>query len=118
MKILNMKQIVQFIILLLAGLCFLTSCSKDSASTEKINSINPTHGPKDTTVVISGGGFGSIVANASVYFNGHQANIVSISNTKIVATVPTLAGTGPVSVSINSKSVSGPVFTYDTTYAI
>lgn len=47
-----------------------------------------------------------------------MAPIVSISNTQLVVVVPKLAGTEPVSVTVTGHLVTGPVFTYDTTYAI
>lgn len=116
---LNIKKIVQFSLILLGGLFIFASCSKNpSPAAVQINGIHPTHGPIATMNTISGSGFGTIVTSDSAFFNGHRATIVSITNTQLVVTVPRLAGTGPVSVWVNGHEETGPVFTYDTTYAI
>jgi sugar lactone lactonase YvrE len=48
-----------------------------------------------------------------VFFNGKAATVVAASATEITAAVPIGAGTGNVTVSINSGTpISGPVFTY------
>src|ERR1041385_4437889 len=105
------------------GACFLfgityISCNKDpgNGSGREIISINPTHGSFSSLDTILGKGFGTIAANDSVFINGHKANIISISNTQLVVSVPKLAGTGTVSVWVDGNPINGPVFTYDTTY--
>lgn len=75
--------------------------------------ISPSHGPDSTLVTITGISFG---AGDSVYFNGKLATLVSASDTQLVARVPTLAGTGTVTVVGNGKVLNGGTFTYDTTW--
>jgi DNA-binding beta-propeller fold protein YncE len=113
----TMKKHFRSTSLLLASMVVVAACSKKSDQTTEIRSIRPMHGPIATLDTISGNGFGTVAANDSVYYNGHSASIVSISNNQLVVNVPKLAGTGSVTVSVNGHIVTGPVFTYDTTYA-
>lgn len=80
-----------------------------------ISFITPTHGPYNTIDTIRGSGFETDIAKDSVFFNGHYATILNASSTQLIVRVPSLAGTGNVTVKINSKTTQGPVFTYDTT---
>lgn len=80
-----------------------------------ISSIAPTHGPFNTIDTINGSGFDPVAVNDSVFFNGHYAKILDASSTRLIVQVPSLAGTGNVTVKINSKITQGPVFKYDTT---
>jgi hypothetical protein len=80
-----------------------------------IFSITPTHGPYNTIDTINGSGFDPNAANDSVFFNGHYATILNATSNRLIAQVPSLAGTGNVTVKINSKTTQGPVFKYDTT---
>lgn len=80
-----------------------------------INSISPTSGSVDTIVTITGTNFSAITGNNIVKFNGVQAVVRSATTTTIKATVPSGAGTGPVSVTTTTlATVNGPVFTYIT----
>jgi streptogramin lyase len=82
-----------------------------------VTGIQPSAGYGGKAVTISGSGFTASTQD-SVYFNGVKATVYSASDTQIVATVPSLCGSGKVSVTINGTSYAGPVFTYDTVYAI
>src|ERR1700744_1772645 len=89
---------------LLATLSFLIiqSCNKNGIrAVGSIASLNVTSGPFNTTVTITGAGFSSITTADQVFFNGKSATIVSATGTQITALVPTGAGTGPVTVSVN-----------------
>ena len=83
-------------------------------------SISPLHGPDSTRVTIHGGGFNDSAGFDAVYFNGRQATIVSATDTSIVVIVPTLCGSGNVSVMVNGKTPKGPAlsFGYDTSYRV
>jgi hypothetical protein len=65
-----------------------------------ISSFSPTSGPVGTQVTINGGNFGSTQGTSTVTFNSSSASIVSWSNTQIVATVPSVAISGPVKVRV------------------
>lgn|GEM_PF-1271787 len=77
--------------------------------------LSPSHGPDSTLVTIGGITLG---ANDSVYFNGKLAQLISANDTQLVAMVPTLAGSGPVTVVANGKTLKPGTFTYDTTYRV
>ena len=82
-------------------------------------SFTPQSGPIGTNVTIQGQNFGSTPATNSVSFNGAAATIVSANATTIVATVPTAATTGPLSVTVNGNTAkSGNNFTVVSTPAI
>jgi sugar lactone lactonase YvrE len=78
-----------------------------------IHSVNPTQGPANTLVTISGTGFDLNSSMDSVFFNGKAATIISVTATSIVAKVPLGAGTGNVSVKVNNTLVTGTVFNYE-----
>jgi len=73
--------------------------------------IQPTSGPTGTTVTINGTGINDDIGQATLSFNGVQATIVSISETQIVATVPSGATTGNISLKYGKREIYGPVFT-------
>lgn len=60
-----------------------------------ITSFIPTHGLPGTAVTFTGQSF---LGATAVRFDGLNASIVSVNNTQIVATVPALAQTGPITV--------------------
>ena len=78
----------------------------------EINSINPSSGGNNTAVTIKGKGFSLILREDSVKFNGKIAQITQSTDTSIMAYAPSGGSTGPVSVTVNSNTASGPVFTY------
>lgn len=110
--------------------CLATSCSKSSnssgnsgtsgtsGSAPTVSAITPANGPDSTIVTITGTGFSATAADDNVSFNGKQATVTSASSTQLQAMVPTLAGTGNVKITVNSQTVTGPSFTYDTTYRV
>jgi sugar lactone lactonase YvrE len=98
-------------------------CSKSSSSQPgnpgpSVSALHPSHGPDSTKITISGTGFGNTLANDAVSFNGKQATVLGLTDTTITAMVPTLAGTGNVTISVNGQTINGGVFTYDTTWRL
>jgi serine/threonine-protein kinase len=81
-------------------------------SPPKINSINPTSGPKGTVVTITGSGFSTTASNNDVSFNGVAAVVSNATANTLTVTVPDKAGTGNMTVSVNNSKVTGPVFNY------
>jgi RHS repeat-associated protein len=64
-----------------------------------VSAVSPTSAAVGYTITISGSAFGTSQGTSVVYFNGVQAAaIASWSDTQIVATVPSGASTGPVTV--------------------
>lgn len=105
------------IIFILAG-CSRSNNNDPLPPNVTISSISPLHGPNGTVVSVSGTGFGSIGTVDSILFNGKKSEIISINDTLATAKVPKLAGTGVITLWKNGKPVTGPVFTYDTTYIV
>jgi sugar lactone lactonase YvrE len=85
--------------------------SKDSPS-PVISSITPDNGVWSTIVTINGNNFSTNLSDNTVQFNGKDAQVISATGTVITAEVPKGAGTGPVSLKVGGKTVTGPVFNY------
>ena len=78
------------------------SFSAGTPATPVITAITPTSGTVGTSVTISGSNFGATQGTSSVRFNGAAASsITSWSNTQIIASPPTTASTGPLTVIVN-----------------
>ncbi|MFO1413975.1 MAG: IPT/TIG domain-containing protein [Burkholderiales bacterium] len=76
-----------------------------------ITSLSPAKGPVDTTVTITGSGFGKAGDVRSVTFNGVTAtNVQWTSDTQAVAKVPANASSGPVVVTVNGEASNGVNF--------
>jgi RHS repeat-associated protein len=67
-----------------------------------ITGVSPASGPVGTQVQINGSGFGATQGSSSVGFRSIAASIISWSDTQIIATVPTGAGSGTLTVSVAS----------------
>jgi sugar lactone lactonase YvrE len=101
---------------------FISGCSKggsnpkpaNNTSAATITSLSVSSGPYFTNVTITGTGFSSTAANDHVFFNGVAATFIVVSSTSIQTSVPLAAGTGPVTVTVNGKTATGPTFTYQT----
>lgn len=68
------------------------------AQTPVISSLDKLYAPINDTVTIDGSGFGTDASNLHVQFGGSAANIVSVSNSRIIALVPGGATFSSVSV--------------------
>lgn len=77
-----------------------------------VTAINPTSGPAGITVKVNGKNFSPVPAENTVRFNGVAATVTNASSTSLDVVVPLGAGTGAVSVTVNSVTDNGPVFTY------
>lgn len=73
-----------------------------------ISFVSPGKGKAGTVVSILGRGFGASAAQNSVAFNGAPAAVSSASATRIVATVPAGATTGPITVTAPLGSAVSP----------
>lgn len=107
---------------ILISIFFFSACSKGESNsnpqptgtTLAITSLDVNSGPYTTRVTITGKGFSTTPSEDQVSFNGHSAVLEAISSTQIVADVPLAAGTGNVTITVNGKTATGPVFTYQT----
>jgi hypothetical protein len=99
-------------------------CSKSSGSSGgsgsglKVSAVSPAGGPDSTIVTIAGTGFSATATDDNVSFNGNQAVVISASTTQLQAMVPTLAGTGALTISVNGQTVTAETFSYDTTWRV
>ena len=82
-------------------------------TTPFVTGLSPVLGGIGASVTITGSNFGATQGTSTVTFNGTAASsITSWSNSQIVATVPSGATTGQVSVTVNSiQSPGNPTFT-------
>lgn len=77
-----------------------------------ITSLSPDSGTYNTAVVLTGGGFSTTLANNKLLFNGKSATISAATATTLTTKVPQDAGTGKVTLQVNSVTATGPVFKY------
>lgn len=61
---------------------------------------------------VFGEGFSGLSGPATVTINGTPANILSVLDTIMVVQVPDGSGSGPVEVTVDGMSSTGPLFTY------
>jgi len=78
-----------------------------------VDSITPASGRMGTQIRIWGSGFSTFSSHDSVHINGFALRVDSPStSTVLLATLIDSTGTGKVGVSVDGRSVEGPVFTY------
>ena len=75
-------------------------------SAPTISSFSPSSGTAGTSVTITGENFSTTAASNSVAFNGTSATVTSAKSTEIVATVPSGATTGRISVTVNNLTAT------------
>src|SRR4029077_2960319 len=80
-----------------------------------ISSLSPTSGAIGASVTIAGSNFGATRGTSTVRFNGTAATPTSWSASSIVVPVPTVATTGPVSVTVNNVASNTLGFTVTST---
>ncbi|HEY6271050.1 MAG TPA: RHS repeat domain-containing protein [Terriglobales bacterium] len=68
--------------------------------------FNPRIGPVGMPVTIRGQGFSATAASDIVKFNGVAATVTSATTTTLVAAAPIGASTGPISVTVGSKTAT------------
>jgi len=83
-----------------------------------VQKISPANGSAGVNIRITGTGFSSSVSPATVFINGTQAVVVNVSDTLIVAKVPSNAGKGPVKVVVDKQESVGQIFTYQSINSI
>jgi uncharacterized protein (TIGR03437 family) len=123
MKKYNLNLCIAIVAGVSVFLSLFTGCSKsnsnpapaNNSSSLSISSLSKSSGPYTTTVIITGTGFSTTVANDKVFFNGVAAVVQQASSTQIETTVPLAAGSGAVTVTVNGKTATGPVFSYQAT---
>lgn len=82
-----------------------------AAGAQTITSFSPTSGLLSQAVTIAGSGF---TGAAAVKFNGTAASFKVVSGTKITTSVPDTASSGPISVTVGTKTATSSTrFTVD-----
>jgi RHS repeat-associated protein len=93
----------------------LSSITRQTPSVVSIASFAPKAGPAGTTVAIYGTGFSATPSQNTVKFNGTVAPIVSARATQLVATVPSNATSGTITVTApGGSATSASAFTVGT----
>lgn len=77
-----------------------------------IISISPSSGRGGTVVVIKGANFAANAADNLTKFNNDAAIVLSASPDSLVVTAPLNGTSGPVTVTVEGSTATGPVFTY------
>jgi hypothetical protein len=80
-------------------------------TTPTISSLTPSSGGPGISVVIAGTNFGATQSSSTVTFNGMLAAVTSWSSASITATVPSMATTGPVIVTVGGVASNSETFT-------
>ncbi len=71
-------------------------------------SINPSKGAVGSTITLTGTNFDPIPGYNSVKFNGTEAVVTASTVSSLTVTVPPLATIGPISVTVNGRTVLSP----------
>jgi PKD repeat protein len=85
------------------------------ANAPSIASIDPQSGVVGTEVTISGENFSATPAENLITFNGTEAPVNSAGTTELITQVPEGATDGPVEVTVDGKTGTGPDFDVVTT---
>jgi sugar lactone lactonase YvrE len=109
---------LMILFLFFSGL-FFSSCKKEkshptASSDPFIVSVWPETGDSTTIVTILGRNFSDSREDNLVKFNGKEAIVLEASDAQLQVVVPSGAGNGAVTVTVNNKEAEGPVFTYKT----
>lgn len=76
-----------------------------------IQQLSPRNGLPGSVVKITGYGFREAPEDNIVYFNGVRAQVQQASRTALTVIAPDELSTGPVQVSVQGRTTTGPVFT-------
>ena len=93
-------------VLMLAGCGSNFEWFPDSETDPTISSFAPTEALPGAQVIINGTNFSTTPANNIVKFNGTAAVVTSATASQIVTVVPTGATTGPITVTVGSKTAT------------
>lgn len=77
----------------------------------KIDNISPAHAALNGPVTLTGSGFSPTPENNTVKVNGVVATIQSATPNQMVILIPAGASTGPITVTVDDQSTTGPTCT-------
>lgn len=87
-------------------LTFTLATVADPSTAPTITGFTPASGVVGTSVTISGTNFSSTLSSNTVKFNGTTASLSSGNATQLIATVPSGASTGKISVTVGSNTAT------------
>lgn len=107
MRTVRKKIFMNCMLLLLGAAVCMTGCQKDPASDPVgdplVEGYSPEIGGGNTELTIRGNYFGREKIKVKVWVNGVEAEVLSVTPTKIYATVPKAAGSGTIKVSVADR---------------
>jgi len=113
------NKVLYFIFLASAVYAAAISCKKSDQTPQPdppqhltIKSISPSSGPAGTVVTITGTNFSANITDDIVSINGKTAIVQRAKTDTLVVIIPSKAGTGGISVTVNGSTITTPVFTY------
>ena len=77
-----------------------------------VSAINPTTGPKNTIVTITGTGFNTTAANNVVTINDKPCTVTNATATQLTVVIPASAGSGVLKVTTGDVTVESPTFNF------
>lgn len=108
-----------FITAVILSWLFAVGCEKSGISTSlpvddlpQITSVEPDSGAFDTPVTIKGDQFAGFADRIRVRFNDMEAKINDIKDKEIKVLVPKGSRSGPITITVDDQTVTGPDFTY------
>ncbi len=108
-----MKYIRRLFVIIIVIQC---GCSKKDTPVKvnnvSITSISPASGEAGTLVTIKGANFAVSATDNLVKFNNDSATVLFAMDDSLVLIAPSNGTTGPVSVTVEGSTATGPVFSY------
>jgi uncharacterized delta-60 repeat protein len=109
---------VSLFALIVSSLFLFQSCTDNDEPKKEdlvtITGISPESGTAETTVVITGSGFSSTLANNLVTLNGKECSVANATISQLTIKIPTDAGSGKIKVTVNGNVAESSFFTYTT----
>lgn len=96
----------------------LVSCKKgedlapDNSIAPTITKVSSLYGLYNKIILIEGTHFSTVANENIVKFNDHETPVADVSAGMLTVRVPLDCGTGAITVTVNSKTGTGPVFNY------
>jgi uncharacterized protein (TIGR03437 family) len=106
-------------------LVLFNSCSKNNETPITtllenlvITTINPSTGPKNTTVTITGTGFSTLANDNAVTLNGKVCPVVNSTTNQLTITIPPSAGSGKIKVVVRDANAESNIFEFIVTTTV
>jgi 6-phosphogluconolactonase len=103
-------DVVQYTYDAIGNILSISKSTLSSPGALAIFNVTPLRGAPGDQVTIQGQGFSATLANDTLQFNGAAATVTSATTSTIVASVPSAATTGPITVLVGGVTAQGPSF--------